>query len=370
MLNILKIIDQLEKALPKLFAEMTDEQAALKQFFQWLQEHPEAIEALKGVASPYPLPSWAGSLDQVFEVKSREHPYGVVATDGSQIYPDKHQGVPCYVLNTGIAQFRYGEQSSVHLSSIPEMVTLLEDTMSEDVVNCRRAEREFEVGLEVAQKAMRKTMKDIPFAFLCDGTLIFWYLESKSKMLKDRFLKRYLSLLDQYYQARIPIAGYISLPKSKELIGIVRNAGHHKMGPASLGGSFKTLVDTDLVGLFLKEGQRTTVFTHNSRLADEYPDYLRPCFIYIHMGLEIARVEMPRWVAQDAVLLEQVLGIIKDQAVKGNGYPVSLAEAHEQAVIKSYEREQFFRLLQKMHLKYNRRMPISQKSLKKRFVSI
>ena len=90
----------------------------------------------------------------------------------------------------------------------------------------------------------------------------------------------------------------------------------------------------------------------------------------MHMGFEIARIEMPYWVAQDDVLLEQVLGIIQDQAIKGNGYPVSLAEAHEQAVIKSSERQQFFSLLQKMHIKHNRRMPISQKSLKKRFVSV
>ncbi len=80
---------------------------------------------LHSSACPYPMPSWEGSLDQVVEIKGREHPYGVVATDGSQIYPDKHQGVPCYVLNTGIAQFAYGETSRVQLSSIPEMVTPL-----------------------------------------------------------------------------------------------------------------------------------------------------------------------------------------------------------------------------------------------------
>ncbi len=361
MLDTLKIIQQLEESLPKLFSEMQDEQSSMKLLFSWLQEHPEALEILKD--SAFPMPSWEGTLDQVFEVKRREHPYGVVATDGSQIYPDKHQGVPCYVLNTGIAQFRYGTTSKVGLSSIPEVVTLLEDTMTEDVVNCRRAEREFEVGLKVS----KEVIGDELFVFLCDGSLIFWHLETKSRTLKDRFLKRYLELLDQYYRARVPIAGYISLPKSRELIGILRNAGMHKMGPKT---TCETLVDTDLVQLYLGKNQRTVVFTHNSALAQEYPDHLRPCFVYLHTDLEIARIEMPKWVAEDSTLLETVLGIIQDQAVKGNGYPVSLAEAHEQAVIKSHEREQFFGLLQKMHLKHNRRMPISQKSLKKRFVSV
>ncbi len=363
MLNTLKIITQLEKSLPKLFAEMQDEQLAMKQLFIWLQEHPEALEILKGSACPYPMPSWEGPLDSVFDVKRVEHPYGVVATDGSQIYPDKHQGVPCYVLNTGIARFRYDTVSQAAFSAIPEVVTLLEDTITEDVVNCRRAEREFEVGLEVSKEAMKQE----PFAFLCDGSLIFWHLETKGRALKERFFKKYISLLDKYYKAQIPIAGYISLPKSKELIGILRNAGVHKMGPKM---SCDTLVDTDLVQLFLPKGKRTAVFEHNSSLAKEYPVHLQPCFVYMHTDLEIARIEMPRWVAEDKALLENVLGIIQDQAIKGNGYPVSLAEAHEQAVIKSYEREMFFSLLQKMHVKYNRRMPISQKSLKKRFVSV
>ncbi len=229
------------------------------------------------------------------------------------------------------------------------------------MVNCRRAEWEFAIGFAYANRLEHKPI------FLCDGSLLFWHLESKSRALKERFLSAYLGLLDEFYKARIPIAGYISLPKSKDLLGIVRNAQRHGMGPK---GAFDMLVDTDLVGLFLKEGERTTVFMPMSSLAQEYPPALRPCFVYMHMGLEIARVEVPQWVAQDELLLNKVLGCIVDQAKKGNGYPVSLAEAHEQAVIKSHERYQFFSMLQKMHLKHNRPMPISQKSLKKRFVSI
>lgn len=363
MLNTLKLAEQIEKSLPKLFAEMQDEQAAMKLLFAWLQEHPEALEMLKGLPCRHPMPGWEGLLDQVYQIKRVGHPYSVVATDGSQIYPDKHQGVPCYVLNTGVAQFNYGSTSKVSLSSIPEIVTLLEDTMTEDVVNCRRAEREFEVGLQVS----KEVMADEPFVFLCDGSLIFWHLEAKGRGLKDRFLKRYLLLLDQYYHARIPLAGYISLPKSKELIGVLRNAGVHKMGPKT---SCETLVDTDLVALFLPKNSRTEVFKHHSKLADEYPEHLKPHFLYMHTDLEIARVEIPKWVAEDSALVERVVGILQDQAIKGNGYPVSLAEAHEQAVVKSYEREIFFGMLQKMHLKNGRRMAISQKSLKKRFVSV
>jgi hypothetical protein len=317
MLDTLKLMKALDRSLPELFKEMENEQAGLITVFEWLRDHPEAIEALTSATVSYTMPLWEGRLDQAVDVQPLKD-YTVLATDGSQIYPDKHQGVPCYVLNTGIVQFSYGEQSFVKLSSIPEIVTLLDDTITEDMVNCRRTEQELEVGFTKAQE-----MKDKPDAFLCDGSLIFWHLEAKSRFIKERFLKRYLEILEQFYQQRIPMAGYISMPKSKELIAILRNLNREGFTP-----SYETLVDTDLVHLFLKEKQRTAVFQHNSSLAQEYPDHLVPCFVYMHTGLEIARIEMPKWVAKEAQLRDQVLGIIYDQTLKGNGYPVSLSEAH------------------------------------------
>ncbi len=370
MLDTLKIIKELERALPDLFLEIADELLQTEQLFAWLQAHPEVVAELKKLQTPYPVPGWEGALDQVFEVNRHPHPYAVVATDGSQIYPDKHQGVPCYVLNSGTAQFIYGEgPAQATLSCSPRIITQQDDTnISEDMVNCKRAELEFEVGLEASKKLMNEY--DLPFTFLCDGSLIFWHLESKSHQIKERFLKRYIGLLDEFYRARVPIAGYISLPKSKELIALLRNAVAHKLGPIKKGGSFTTIVDTDMVELFLEKGQRTALFTHNSKLAKQYPEHLRPCFVYLATDVEIARIEVPRWIADDTKLFNTVLEIILDQSKKGNGYPVALAESHEQAVIKGHERTFFFSLLRKMNQNRNHKVKISQKSLKKRFVSV
>ena len=60
---------------------------------------------------------------------------------------------------------------------------------------------------------------------------------------------------------------------------------------------------------------------------------------------EIARVEMPSWVAQDEMMLEFVHAGVLDQCERGPGYPVSLMEAHEQAVITSVDREYFVDLI-------------------------
>ena len=45
-------------------------------------------------------------------------------------------------------------------------------------------------------------------------------------------------------------------------------------------------------------------------------------------------------------MLELVHAVVYDQAQKGRGYPVALAEAHEQAVVRGAERELFYEMLE------------------------
>ena len=69
-------------------------------------------------------------------------------------------------------------------------------------------------------------------------------------------------------------------------------------------------------------------------------------FCYLHVGTEIARIEVPAWVAQDEKLSSTALSLIVAQVNKGFGYPVALAEAHNQAVVRGADRSSFFALLE------------------------
>jgi hypothetical protein len=64
------------------------------------------------------------------------------------------------------------------------------------------------------------------------------------------------------------------------------------------------------------------------------------------VGRELARVEVPRWVAHDAEQVDLVHSLIYDQCVRGHGYPVALARAHEQAVVRSADRRTFQRIVE------------------------
>ncbi|MBI4198713.1 MAG: DNA double-strand break repair nuclease NurA, partial [Chloroflexi bacterium] len=76
-------------------------------------------------------------------------------------------------------------------------------------------------------------------------------------------------------------------------------------------------------------------------------------FFYLNAGEEIARVEVPAWVAQNEPLLGLAHALVLDQCRRGLGYPAAIMEAHEQAVINGSDRE-FFRQMVEEALAGNR----------------
>jgi len=97
-----------------------------------------------------------------------------------------------------------------------------------------------------------------------------------------------------------------------------------------------------------------------------YPSEQRIAFFYLNAGSEIARVEVPQWVAEDADLTGRVHRLSFDQARKGQGYPIALAEAHERAIVRGPEREAFFRLVENAFVRENLPALQTRKALSKR----
>ena len=69
------------------------------------------------------------------------------------------------------------------------------------------------------------------------------------------------------------------------------------------------------------------------------------------MGTEIARIDVPEWVVADEEKFELSLAMMLGQVQKGYGYPVVLAEAHNQAVVRGGDRASFFALLEQEMIK-------------------
>ncbi len=353
------------------------------------------------------LPGINEALKQCYPLPLRPQYISIAATDGSQIFPDRHEISPCYLINIGYVLLHYGTGEKALMNSQPTLYYRDDDEAEEwggrrmfanrELVGLRRGLMEF---TELAELAIAAHEDGHPVLALSDGTLILWNLEGKPQDFKDGYLKSTLEAFEKLRQARVPIAGYISEPGSQEIVNALKlglcplTIADCDRCPWKAENQFGLLDeevkllqqdlwqgkglpcapiegvnDAILWRQVLKPGERTQVFQSTSKILAEYGEHAI-YFFYIHVGTEIGRVEVPRWVAEDAELLDLVHACIYDQSEKGQGYPVSLAEAHERAVVRGADREAFYRFLRDTFVKNDLRARISTKSFKKRHAGI
>jgi hypothetical protein len=288
------------------------------------------------------------------DVKSNH--YAACGIDGSQIYPDRHEGFSEYLINVGTAHFMYNTVSDAELKSKPYLFSGFERgvMVTPEFVNAQRTDYELKHAVEVSRHASAPVI-------MFDGALMFWHLQTPT--MQERFLQNYLDYLAILHAQNTQYLGYISASHSCELVTLLKHAAE-LMGISAV---FDHLVDTDVAEFFLKENQYTQVFAPISDLSDLYPAPLRPCFIYLHVGSEIARIEMPAYIAANQEKIAYLVSLVLDQVRKGNGYPVALSEAHEQAVVKAADRDFFYTMLQMHH---QQKDTISLKLSKKRSAAV
>jgi hypothetical protein len=298
--------------------------------------------------------------------------HSVFATDGSQIAPSHHEIAYCYLINIGRIMLHYGQNLHPLLDSIPEVYYRREDLYAskqwgirtEEWMGYRRGVLEAQYLAEMACRWVRPPGPHTdPNLAMVDGSLIYWFLESLPQEARDQILLPLLAAWEELKIARIPLLGYLSASRSSEAMNFLRlqacnyetpNCGLHCSGleqdttPCQL---FEPLRDATFWSYLLEPGQRSPLWQSSARILDLYPTDQRIYFCYVNVGTEIARVEVPAWVVEDSTLLEQSLSIMLAQVNKGYGYPVAIAEAHNQAVVRGGDRARFFALLEQQMLK-------------------
>lgn len=375
MLDHAKLAHALHKIADQLFADFSREHAMIRQIWERIAADPTFAHKVRAVDAPWPVPTWDGQLDGALPIASQKKPYYALSVDGSQIYPDRHHNVSCYLINIGSIVVPYGVSAKVELASVPHVFHGQENAFVQmtptDLVNAKRQEFELQAGLELAMRIKKQVPSDVPMVLLFDGSLIFWHLAVHEQTVQRTLLAQYFAIIEQLHKERVVCAWYISMPKSKELINLVRlSLCDFVPERKELYEITNRFVDSTIARFFLKPMQRSIIFKNNAAVSSQYPDTIRPHFFYLHVGDEIGRVEIPAWIAHDARLVDLVAQVVLDQCGKGQGYPVVLAEAHEQAVVKGPDRELFYHLIHKIGLQFNRRPILSKKSFKKRAASI
>lgn len=313
--------------------------------------------------------------DGRFGACERPTPVTVVATDGSQIYPERHREPACYLLNIGCVALQYGTGEAPHIVAYPELRYRARDMawleaeeagvafdITTDVVSALRDEQELERLFHTALEHRR------PGRFLlamADGTLIRWMIQAlKNPKLEALLLGRYLEVLNQFYEEGIPVCSYISQPGNTELVNLLRcHCGETDDTPPER--SLRGLLDRDLMAATLDVGERSALFISGSRIQSEYARH-RIHYFYVRLPDEVARVELPEWAAQQPGWVDTIHALVLDQAEKGGGYPSILTEAHERAVVRHHEKEIFYLVLEKAMQAQGVSIGGSRKALSKR----
>ena len=316
----------------------------------------------------------------------------VIATDGSQIAPNHHEIAYCYLLNIGRVVLHYGQNKHPFLDSLPEIFYRPEDLYmsrqwgirTEEWMSYRRTASEAVMLSELAIAATQRvegdkeirgqgdeveeistsstaTAQRIPTLAMVDGSLIYWFLDQLPFDAKEHILPPILDSWKNLRDAGIPLMGYLSASRSIEAMNFFRLSACPHKAPDCISFCpnqmekipckvFEGLRDSTLWSTQLKPGQRSPLWRSNSRILDLYEDQ-QIYFCYVHVGTEIARIEVPEWVAKNTEMFDESLGLMLAQVYKGYGYPVALAEAHNQAVVRGGDRSRFFGLLERQMIK-------------------
>jgi len=376
--KILRDIDNLGRERAELFtgigSEFETAEAIITQINADLDAANHKIEAAK---TSWLTTTFQEPPDKVYALPNLPEKHAIVAVDGSQIMPDKHEVTLCYLLNAAYIILYYGTSERPISRTVPKLCYRDEDLMvkpygnrqvrvNDKILSMRRTLAEC-AALKTAIEAAKAS--GIPVVALWDGSLIQWTFESEPPDYREKILGEYLQALDMARELGIPVAGYISDPGSRDFINSMRimlcdqeiidcdMCPHAEAKPCDAVAHLK---DSIVCKTKLNDGTRSALFTSKSSILERYREHKIKAF-YMNAGKEIVRVEVPEWVASDPKLLNLTHAACYDQARKGRGYPIALAEAHEHAVIHGPDRKAFFQMVERSFAKHGARISLSLK---------
>jgi len=303
--------------------------------------------------------------------------YAVVAGDGSQIDVDRHHSVRLFLLNIGLVYLQYGSSPDAEFTTLPTLYFGDERLWI-------RSDDGRQVPIDGPLLGMKRSTEEcrcladrvcavpaaMPVVGLIDGSLIMWGLAGQryedfvvKNLLDDGLLKQFDRFHVLSKGKKAALASYISFPRSADVVNVLRLqlcpydpvdcdkycAGKFEGRPCdAIGG----LPDRDIFSRLLSDGERSAVFYSRSSIIERYGPH-KVCFFYLKLDDEVARVEVPLWVADSHELLNMVHALVMEQCRKGFGYPVALSEAHEQAVVTGADRAQFWDVVERVMLEGN-----------------
>jgi hypothetical protein len=280
--------------------------------------------------------------------------YVLLAADGSQINPDRHDAVEFGAINVGAIRMYPGEAPRELVQSRLLLDDDLYDNKKPLSDNDVAIWRDLEERRMLFDLALQDRTNSQPVVTLTDGPLQLFGQGQDSRFFKAR-LDEYLSVLRDLAGLGASAAGYVDKPHSDYLVALLELMALKKTNELSQAGKLRPLwpvCDIELLEDLLEPGQRSAVLALSAPEPQPFTDELALHFFYLNVGrpghAQLARVEIPRWVAEDDGLTDLLHAALLSQAAQmgARPFPYILHRAHEIAVVRLDEKDQIESMIQ------------------------
>ncbi len=283
-------------------------------------------------------------LTQTFPVLIDDCPSVILAADGSQINPDRHNQVEFGVINTGAVRFEPGLPPREIVESkllLGDELQLESGPLTEEFVALLRDLNERTLLADAAEK------ERLPVVTLTDGQLELFHRGEETRAYDERFAE-YLDALRRLCKIEAVTAGYVDRPKGDLVVRLLEltMVSRAELEKVHVLRPLRWALDARLFERILDPGERSAVFKIHSKYSGKFPGELALHFFYINVGdrrrCHLARVEIPAWVAGNEQLICRLHAalIAQSQPLGNRPYPYAIHRAHEVAVVHQEEKQQ------------------------------
>jgi hypothetical protein len=270
-----------------------------------------------------------------------------IAVDGSQVSLSDEYDLPLAAAQVGWYVNPHLE-SEQHEKEVRLEILVGDELFPSGQEGARLDVRRFQMEVERCAELMRahSGRDPKPVCFL-DDPLVIPFAGEHGTGRREAYVAGISSLLEESERLRVPLVGYTADPSASDLAHMLRSLG---LLPREARVS-----DAQFVGPALRNwGDRTcTYFCARPRAyLDQYlrsdgsslADQIAFCYLRVTASGRPARLEFPRWLAEDPDQLARVLDVVRAECIIGLGYPYAIEAAHDAAVLTSADRARLSRL--------------------------
>jgi NurA domain len=338
-------LEQLRSDARNLLNQWSDQADRLAQILERAVQFDSSLRCAMPLSSP---------LIAAFDPQPSPPQLTLIAADGSQIAPDRHTALLYSLVNVGAIVLQTGSNQAPFIHTDSRLLADDEMYTESGMLTPEAIEQQRDLA---ERRKLVELAKDFPgmIIALTDGPLELWGARGGAEDEYRRNLELHKSTLSQMQEIGAVVAGYVDKPGADlvvRLLEISSLVSDEQFKQLRTHHPLRGVSDRWVFGQFLKPGQRSVVFGLQSSARLHYTGALALHFFYLNIGIEkhpyLVRVEIPKWVAEDAEKLDTLHSALLDQCrqMGAHPYPYILHRAHEIAVVKFDEKQQVEAMLQ------------------------